>query len=136
MFPVVRLRGGRFEITAIPLAKNWHFSLHCLLLPCTDHFVLPLTFRHPPSPFSDPLASENPAHAMGCLQIIYKETGAALSCNMQYAHATIRCCRVVKFLLLLWSLAWFSCAYSWLSDLCPSQFKSLKLSKSLHLFLG
>lgn len=132
IFPVVRLREDRFGITAILLTKNWRPSLCCLLLPCTDDFVLPLTFLHPPFPFSDPLVSENPAHAMGYLQVVYKETQAVVSRNVQYAHATTCCCQTVRSLLLLCSLAGFTCAYSCLSDPSLSWFKSLKLSKSLH----
>lgn len=134
IFPVVCLREDRFGITAILLTRNWRPSLCCLLLPCADAFVLPLTFLHPLSPFSDPLASENPAHTMGCLQVVYKETEAVVSCNVQHAHAATCCCRRVRFLLLLYSLAWFPCVYSCLSDPSHSQFKSLKLAKSLHFF--
>lgn len=123
IFPVVCLGEDRFAITAILLTKNWRPSLHCLLLPCTDDFALLLTLLQPPYPFSDPVASENPAHAMGFLQVVYKETEAVVTFNTQPAHAATYCCQRVKFLFPLYSLAWFPCAHFSLSDPSCSQFK-------------
>lgn len=125
---MVCLGEDRFEIRNIPCTINWRPSLKCLLLPCTDNFVLPFTFLCPPFRFRDPSASENTALGMGYLPFIYQETEAVVSQNMQQVCAVV--CQRVGFLLLLCSLALLPC----LSYSSLSWFKLLKLSKSMPFF--